>query len=193
MNVEKWSHYIYTTWIDIHPMFFKNWHIYHLLLWNLCFLRLQNVPIKNQPNLGSWGCGFVFKSTCWEDELQDDPESVVATTNGSIDNRRDSGPSEEILLHIASQLLITSVNLPLSSPISTFSAWTTHIQRQTIVQLVHLIRKTQAFTNPSVEKKKKRKETEKERKKNYVYRYLRIDVRKLFSLQKPKNLSVEEV
>lgn len=73
----------------------------------------------NQSNLGSWGCGFVFESTCGEDELQED---LVATTNGLIDDRRDSGPSEAILLHNASQLLITSVNLPLSSPISTSSA-----------------------------------------------------------------------
>lgn len=75
----------------------------------------------NQFNLGSGGCGSVFKATCSEDELQDDPVSAVARTNGLIDDRRDSGPSEAILLHNASQLLITSVNLPLSSPISTSS------------------------------------------------------------------------
>ena len=51
---------------------------------------------------------------------------AAVTTNGFTDDRRDWGPSAAILLHNASQLLITLVNLPLSSPISTCNAGTAH-------------------------------------------------------------------
>lgn len=44
--------------------------------------------------------------------------------NGLIVDRSDSGPSASILLHNASQLLITSVNLPFNSPSSTCNACT---------------------------------------------------------------------
>jgi hypothetical protein len=46
-------------------------------------------------------------------------ESGDAREKGATVDLRDSGPSELILLHNVSQLLITSVNLPLSSPSST--------------------------------------------------------------------------
>ena len=64
----------------------------------------------------------LFKSLGKEDEVELISESAVAIVNGLTDERRDSGPSEAILLHSASQLLITSVNLPLSSPMSTCNA-----------------------------------------------------------------------
>ena len=65
---------------------------------------------------------FVFETVRKLDELEQVSWSVVAIAKGLIDDRRDSGPSDAILLHSASQLLITSVNLPLSSPISTCNA-----------------------------------------------------------------------
>lgn len=46
-------------------------------------------------------------------------ESGDAREKGVTVDLKDSGPSELILLHNVSQLLITSVNLPLSSPSST--------------------------------------------------------------------------
>lgn len=52
----------------------------------------------------------------------------VDVAEKGIRDRSDSGPSELILLHNESQLLITSVNRPLSSPSSTCNAWTAVIE-----------------------------------------------------------------
>ena len=83
---------------------------------------------KNQTcwsNYSSVEGGFVPETVCkLDDELKQFPLSAVEIAKGLTDDRRDSGPSAAILLHNASQLLITSVNLPLSSPISTCNEWT---------------------------------------------------------------------
>jgi len=82
-----------------------------------------------ESNLASVDGGVLFRSFGKEEEPGLISESAVAIANGLIDDRRGSGPSEAILLHNASQLLITSVNLPLSSPISTCNAWTACISQ----------------------------------------------------------------
>uniref|UniRef100_A0A2P2JK98 Uncharacterized protein n=1 Tax=Rhizophora mucronata TaxID=61149 RepID=A0A2P2JK98_RHIMU len=61
------------------------------------------------------------RTLCTGDALQVTSESTAAT-NGLTEDRRGSGPSVAILLHNASQLLTTSVNLPFSSPISICNA-----------------------------------------------------------------------
>lgn len=71
--------------------------------------------------------GLVFFVTvCKLVELEQISWSALAIAKGLIDDRRGSGPSAAILLHRASQLLITSVNLPLSSPISTCNELTAY-------------------------------------------------------------------
>jgi len=82
---------------------------------------------KNQTwysNYSSAEGGFIFETVRKVDELEPVSWSAEAIEKGFIDDRRDSEPSASILLHNASQLLITSVSLPLSSPISTCNAWT---------------------------------------------------------------------
>ena len=74
-----------------------------------------------QSNYSSEG-GFLIKLVCKLGELDKISWSVLAIVKGLIDDLRDSGPSAVILLHSASQLLITSVSRPLSSPISTCNA-----------------------------------------------------------------------
>lgn len=64
-------------------------------------------------------------SLCKESDLRASSGFTEATTvNGLIEDRSDSGPSDSILLHNASQLLITSVNLPFNSPSSTCNTCT---------------------------------------------------------------------
>lgn len=78
----------------------------------------KNKSKKCQSNLVSEGelCWTTF---CEDEELGLFCELGEATANGFTDDLIDSGPSIAILLHNESQLLITSVSLPLSSPIST--------------------------------------------------------------------------
>lgn len=73
-----------------------------------------------QPVFESVEAGLLSRTLC--NELLESYDLVVLATNGVTDDRRDSGPSNSILLHRASQLLMTSVNLPLSSPSSTCNA-----------------------------------------------------------------------
>ncbi|PIA28106.1 hypothetical protein AQUCO_07200023v1 [Aquilegia coerulea] len=63
---------------------------------------------------------FVVK----DEEILSDSRSEIESENGFTDDRSDSGPSVAILLHKASQLLITSVSLPFSSPTSTCNGCT---------------------------------------------------------------------
>ncbi|WVZ09258.1 hypothetical protein V8G54_013788 [Vigna mungo] len=79
---------------------------------------------EQKSNYSSAEGGFILETVGKVDELEPVFWSAVAIEKGLIDDRRDSEPSVSILLHNASQLLITSVNLPLSSPISTCKAWT---------------------------------------------------------------------
>ena len=73
-------------------------------------------------------------------------ESGGARVNGVTVDLRDWGPSALSLLHKVSQLLITSVNLPLSSPSSTCNPWTENIsngeikwRRQSSVRAMYLV------------------------------------------------------
>jgi hypothetical protein len=50
--------------------------------------------------------------------------SALPAMNGSTYDCKLCGPSAGILLHNASQLLMTSVNLPFNSPTSICSGWT---------------------------------------------------------------------
>lgn len=87
----------------------------------LSFIDFVHERMQNQSNLDTPDGRLWSGSLCTSDELELDWISgpVVLTANGLMDDRRDSGPSTDILRHSASQLLMTSVNLPLSSPIST--------------------------------------------------------------------------
>lgn len=78
--------------------------------------------MQNQSNLVSAEGRLGVGSLCRSDDVDWSSWWAVQITNGLTDDRRDSGASADILLHTASQLLITSVNLPLSSPISTCNA-----------------------------------------------------------------------
>lgn len=68
--------------------------------------------------------------------------SMPLVENGSTDDRSASGPSAAILLHNASQLLITSVSLPLNSPTSTCNGCTAifALQHQNTEVFYHSIR-----------------------------------------------------
>lgn len=84
--------------------------------------KIYTEKAKSQSSLPSVELDSSLSSFCNEDELQLTSDLVVVTASGLIDALSESGPSAAILLHSASQLLITSVNLPLSSPISTCKA-----------------------------------------------------------------------
>lgn len=68
-----------------------------------------------------------------EEELVVAFRSVAAAANGLTKERSGLGPPEAILLHKLSQLLITSVSLPFSSPSSTCNSST---ESRTVIWLV---------------------------------------------------------
>lgn len=92
------------------------------------YTRKEKRVKQSQSAFFSFDNWVVFKSSC-EDESELMSVWAVAKVTGLIDERSDSGPSLAILLQSASQLLITSVNRPFSSPISTCSACTAFVSK----------------------------------------------------------------